>query len=230
MKIWKIFQYIAAVFFLLIAVVLFTEGGFGILGGIVLLIAAFIISPFAEKIPFFKGRKVLPIISSVILMVVGICMSPSASESDTRDRTMPNTEMQVTTADTSSVTTAISEKAYELTSTVSAASVAVQTTCVMTTESQTATETTATTAATTATVAVTTTRLVVQTTVSTTCTTVIVTTKEGRTYILNNNTMKFHDPCCSSCDKIKEENKGEYFGTRDELIAKHYEPCGICKP
>lgn len=53
---------------------------------------------------------------------------------------------------------------------------------------------------------------------------------EKQTYIVNENTEKFHTPDCSSVDDIKEKNKREYTGTRDELIEEGYEPCGICKP
>ena len=56
------------------------------------------------------------------------------------------------------------------------------------------------------------------------------TESNGRDYILNNNTMKFHFPSCGSADKIKPENKAFFTGTRDELIAKGYSPCGNCHP
>lgn len=49
-------------------------------------------------------------------------------------------------------------------------------------------------------------------------------------YILNTNTKKFHYPTCSSVKDMKEENKLEFHGTRDEVIAKGYSPCGRCKP
>jgi DNA-entry nuclease len=50
------------------------------------------------------------------------------------------------------------------------------------------------------------------------------------TYILNTNTMKFHYPSCASAAKISDKNRGEYSGSRDELIAEGYSPCGNCKP
>lgn len=50
------------------------------------------------------------------------------------------------------------------------------------------------------------------------------------TYILNTNTMKFHRPDCSSVSQMSESNKGEFTGTRDELIAQGYEPCKNCNP
>ena len=51
-----------------------------------------------------------------------------------------------------------------------------------------------------------------------------------QTYILNTNTGKFHYPDCSSVDQMKEKNKREYTGTRDDLIDQGYDPCGRCKP
>ena len=49
-------------------------------------------------------------------------------------------------------------------------------------------------------------------------------------YILNTNTKKFHYPTCSSVNDMKEKNRQEFFGTRDETIALGYSPCGRCKP
>lgn len=49
-------------------------------------------------------------------------------------------------------------------------------------------------------------------------------------YILNTNTKKFHYPSCSSVDDMKEKNKQEFFGSRDEAVAQGYSPCGRCKP
>lgn len=51
-----------------------------------------------------------------------------------------------------------------------------------------------------------------------------------QTYILNTNTHKFHIPSCSSIEDIKDSNKETYAGSRDDLIAQGYEPCGLCKP
>lgn len=50
------------------------------------------------------------------------------------------------------------------------------------------------------------------------------------TYILNTNTHKFHYPDCSSVSQMKESNKAEFTGTRDELISMDYSPCGRCDP
>lgn len=51
-----------------------------------------------------------------------------------------------------------------------------------------------------------------------------------QSYIINENTDKFHEPDCSGVKDIKEKNKREYTGTREELIEEGYEPCGRCKP
>lgn len=53
---------------------------------------------------------------------------------------------------------------------------------------------------------------------------------EEQSYVINENTKKFHNPDCSSVEDIKEKNKREFTGTRDELINEGYDPCGICKP
>jgi competence protein ComEC len=50
------------------------------------------------------------------------------------------------------------------------------------------------------------------------------------TYILNTNSHKFHYPSCSSVDAMKESNKKEFFGTREEARNMGYDPCGRCHP
>lgn len=52
----------------------------------------------------------------------------------------------------------------------------------------------------------------------------------SREYVINENTKKFHLPDCKSAASIKEENRKNYTGTREELIQKGYEPCQSCKP
>lgn len=51
-----------------------------------------------------------------------------------------------------------------------------------------------------------------------------------RTYILNTDSAKFHYPNCHNAKDISPENRREYTGTRDELIAQGYSPCGNCDP
>ena len=50
------------------------------------------------------------------------------------------------------------------------------------------------------------------------------------TYVLNTRSMKFHDPACSGAADIKAENRQEYTGSREELLARGYSPCGQCQP
>ena len=54
--------------------------------------------------------------------------------------------------------------------------------------------------------------------------------EESMTYILNTNTRKFHLPSCTNAADIKEENRQTFTGSRDELIAEGYSPCGNCSP
>ena len=49
-------------------------------------------------------------------------------------------------------------------------------------------------------------------------------------YILNTNSMKFHDPYCGTAANMSSANKAVYYGDRDDLIAQGYSPCGNCKP
>lgn len=52
----------------------------------------------------------------------------------------------------------------------------------------------------------------------------------GNTYILNTNTKKFHIPSCSSVKQMKESNKQEFTGSREEAISRGYDPCKRCNP
>ncbi len=54
--------------------------------------------------------------------------------------------------------------------------------------------------------------------------------QEEERYILNTNSHKFHRQDCQSVSDMKPENKQEYVGSRDDLIAMGYQPCGACKP
>ena len=53
---------------------------------------------------------------------------------------------------------------------------------------------------------------------------------EQHDYILNVKNKKFHLPTCSAANDIAAANRQDFTGTRDELIAKGYSPCGICNP
>ncbi len=50
------------------------------------------------------------------------------------------------------------------------------------------------------------------------------------TYVLNTNSGKFHLPDCSGAADIKESNREEFTGSREELISMGYEPCKRCNP
>ena len=55
-------------------------------------------------------------------------------------------------------------------------------------------------------------------------------TDEEITYVLNINTMRFHDPSCPSVNDIKPKNIAYTADTREELIELGYIPCGRCNP
>ncbi len=50
----------------------------------------------------------------------------------------------------------------------------------------------------------------------------------GTTYVLNVKSMKFHYPTCSGTRDIKLSIN--YTGTRGDVVAYGFEPCGRCKP
>lgn len=50
------------------------------------------------------------------------------------------------------------------------------------------------------------------------------------TYILNTNTKKFHYPTCPGVEKMKDANKQEYTGSREDIVNQGYDPCGNCNP
>ena len=58
----------------------------------------------------------------------------------------------------------------------------------------------------------------------------VVVEPSGETYILNTNTKKIHFPSCSSASDIKEKNRAEFTGDKQDLINDGYSPCGRCKP
>jgi DNA-entry nuclease len=49
-------------------------------------------------------------------------------------------------------------------------------------------------------------------------------------YVLNTSTHKFHKPSCGDVDKISSENYATFEGSRDDVIAQGYDPCGHCNP
>lgn len=53
---------------------------------------------------------------------------------------------------------------------------------------------------------------------------------ETHTYIVNINTGRFHYPECSSVKQMKDKNKMEFTGDRQELISQGYQPCQNCNP
>lgn len=55
-------------------------------------------------------------------------------------------------------------------------------------------------------------------------------TPTGADYVLNTNSMKFHYAYCEWAQKISDRNRLDYTGSREDLIAQGYTPCGGCNP
>ena len=58
-------------------------------------------------------------------------------------------------------------------------------------------------------------------------------TDEGKgvaVYVLNTNSKKFHRPDCSSVGQMSAKNREDVEDTRENLIAKGYDPCKRCNP
>ena len=51
-----------------------------------------------------------------------------------------------------------------------------------------------------------------------------------QTYIVNENTQKFHLPSCSSVKDMNSGNKREFTGDRQELLDEGYSACKTCHP
>ena len=53
-------------------------------------------------------------------------------------------------------------------------------------------------------------------------------TSDGTHYVLNTNTKKFHLPTCSAVKQMKDKNKREFTGSRNNVMAQGYSPCKLC--
>ena len=169
---------------------------------------------------------------------------------------VPVVTTEATTVATTEATTVATTEATTAPTTEATTVATTEATTVATTEATTAPTTEATTAATTEATTVATTEAPVEVTTepateATTEATTVATTEApteiateaateapteasteaiGNDYILNVKTHKFHYPSCGSVKQMKDENKGYYHGTRDDLIGMGYSPCGNCHP
>lgn len=53
---------------------------------------------------------------------------------------------------------------------------------------------------------------------------------ENDTYVINENTKKFHKLSCNSVEQMSEENRQYTVESREKLIEDGYEPCKRCQP
>ena len=54
--------------------------------------------------------------------------------------------------------------------------------------------------------------------------------QEQQEYVVNVRSRIFHYPYCDSVKKMKEKNRQNFTGKRDQLIDKGYKPCQNCNP
>lgn len=52
----------------------------------------------------------------------------------------------------------------------------------------------------------------------------------ARNYVLNLNSYVFHLPTCASVKQMSPHNRRDFYGTREEVIAKGFHACGRCHP
>ncbi|MBQ6597127.1 MAG: DNA/RNA non-specific endonuclease, partial [Lentisphaeria bacterium] len=50
------------------------------------------------------------------------------------------------------------------------------------------------------------------------------------TYVININSGKFHRPDCPSVRDMNQHNRRDSADTREDLVARGFEPCGKCRP
>lgn len=214
MKKLSVLQWIFAVLGFFMAISCFASGGTGIIGGLIVLLSAIWVSPIMGKIPMFansgKVRPSFQLIGAFALLSIGIMISPNSNTENKAD-TDAVTRTQVETADGIAETTMMATTIETTTSTATS------------TTSTTTTTTTTTTATTTAT---TTTQPPTEPLTQAPTQPPVVT----HDYVLNNNSMKFHSPGCSSVGDISPENRQDVSATREEVISWGYDPCGRCNP
>lgn len=102
-----IVQWIAAVFCILFAIVAFTSGG--VAGGIILLIAALIVSPLIEKTPVadLKIPKLLAIqwVAAFVLFVAGVIVTPTDKNNKKTTEESSITQEETIASETEELTT-----------------------------------------------------------------------------------------------------------------------------
>ena len=53
---------------------------------------------------------------------------------------------------------------------------------------------------------------------------------EIHNYVLNKNSKKFHEVWCDGAQSMKQKNRKDFTGTREEVIQMGYQPCKKCNP
>ena len=53
---------------------------------------------------------------------------------------------------------------------------------------------------------------------------------EVHEYVLNKSSKKFHEVWCDGAQSMKQKNRKDFTGTREEVIQMGYQPCKKCNP
>lgn len=232
-QVGNVLRWICAGFLALIGLISLLVGGLGILGAIIILVGAFIISPLYQKIPYLNGHPIATIVFGFQLLIIGIIIIGIAAghKQEEPNRSVPEPVVAETTTtthgstlDTTSIDTILSP---EITTEIVESETTAEDTTLA--EEDITTEETTTTDRTTTTTTVTTTTIIT-TTVIVTTEAPAVTQKQTHSYVLNTSTMKFHYPDCTSVGRISSENRSDVEASREDLIARGYDPCGRCHP
>lgn len=114
-KVITVLQWIFAVIGVMIAISCFTSGGAGVIGGIIVLLSAALVSPLVKKTPILAGsekkRLILQFVGAFVLLCIGVMISPSDK---TSDETVSNENITTTQIESSAaVETETTEAATE---------------------------------------------------------------------------------------------------------------------
>lgn len=216
------FQWLIAAFGVIMALVCFSNGGVGIIGGIIILISACLISPIPNKFSIMSNKPMkkalVQVFGSFTLFIVGVLVTPTNSAESSKpavDIEQTQTTLVTTTLPVAETTTTTLE------TTTTTAKPITTTTTTTTTPKPTTTTTTTTPKPTTTTT----------TTTPKPTTTTIQTQPLVRKYWINHDSMIVHSPDCNTIPDYKDDF-WEYIENLDInwAIANGYRPCQRCNP
>lgn len=234
---YSIIQWLFVLFGIIISLAMFYTGDIAIVGGLIVLLSAFVVSPLFNKIPILSNRPIVKTIvkflTSFILCFIGIMFMPV---SDSNKNESPKNDIQeiieTTTATTSVTIIPTTTSTFTTTAPQTTTST---TTTIITSTTTTSTSTSITTSTTTVTTTITTT---VPTTALPVVTTIVYTqppteppVPKSIHFVLNTDSNCVHiNENCSAAKKILPENWSEIDIPESSLADYNgtYWACGKC--